>query len=112
MIQIFKDAVNTGNVYVKDNGVVEVIFSGWEFVNALATDKHKLIKELEPVVSEYVGFCVTGDSIDQLNPELPLVSAMFVKQDKELPTQLPIQVAGFCCQQGYGVLVEAHRGMG
>lgn len=79
MIQIFKDAVNTGNVYVKDNGVVEVIFSGWEFVNALATDKHKLIKELEPVVSESVGFCVTGDSIDQLNPELPLVSAMFVK---------------------------------
>lgn len=60
------------------NNTLEVVFKGQKFVDAICNcNKSDLMIEITPVVNFWFDCDLVGDSIDQMTPDEPIVSALF-----------------------------------
>lgn len=60
----------------KDN-TLEIEIADWDLVESLNEDKRELLKDIELILKRNFSTDVEAECIDQLNPDLPIVSALF-----------------------------------
>lgn len=79
--KVFEEALVYDDFGFEENDeFLTLEFSGWEYVLALDTDKHQLLNEIALIIKSVLNIEVVGDSADQLTPNYPIVSMLFVKK--------------------------------
>lgn len=73
----FSNAILNGDYDLEVNGkMYDFTFVGKQFLLG-GVNKYKMLKALEPIVSEHLGFSVVGLCADELTPDQPIVSLLF-----------------------------------